>query len=130
MLEEKARILVVDDQQEFCEFLRILLEGEGYEVEEAYSGIEALARLEQAPFDLILTDVRMPGMDGLEMARRAKEIREDVAVIVMTAYASLEGAFEAVSYSVSDYLTKPFAGSQQLLDAVRKGLEKHQGKSA
>ena len=114
---------MVDDEREFCGFLRILLESEGYEVDEAYDGIEALAKLEQQSFDLILSDVRMPGMDGLELIRRVKETGQDVAVIVMTAYASLEGAFDAVRQDVSDYLTKPFGGRDELLAAVTKGLE-------
>ena len=100
----EAHILVVDDEIEFREFLRILLESKGYVVEEAHNGIEALAKLEQEPFDLVLLDVRMPGMDGLELVRRMKETRKDVVVIMMTAFASLEGAFEAVRHDVSDYL--------------------------
>lgn len=126
-MEKTPRILVVDDEKEFCEFLRILLEGKGYVVEEAYNGIEALAKLEQEPFDLILSDVRMPGMDGLELVRRAKETRKDVVVIMMTAFASLEGAFEAIRHDVSDYLTKPFRSTDELLTVVAKGLEKRQG---
>ena len=123
-MELKPHILVVDDEKEFCEFLRILLESKGYKVEEAHDGVEALAKLEQEPFDLILVDVRMPRMDGLELVRRVKETRKDVVVIMMTAYASLEGAFEAVRHDVSDYLTKPFRSSDELLTVVAKGLQK------
>jgi DNA-binding NtrC family response regulator len=121
-MEEKARIMVVDDEKGMCDFLRYLLEGEGYQVEHAHSGVDALAKLEQGPFQLVLADIKMPGMDGLEMLRRIKEIDEDIVVIVMTGYSSLETAIKAIKYNAHNYLTKPFDDPDAVLAAVENGL--------
>ena len=121
-MEEKARIMVVDDERGMCDFLRYLLEGEGYQVDHANSGIEALAKLEQKPYQLVLADIKMPGMDGLEMLRRIKEIDEDIVVIVMTGYSSLETAIKAIKYNAHNYLTKPFDDPDAVLAAVENGL--------
>ena len=126
-MEEKARIMVVDDERGMCDFLRYLLEGEGYQVEHAHSGIEALAKLEQGPFQLVLADIKMPGMDGLEMLRRIKEIDEDIVVIVMTGYSSLETAIKAIKYNAHNYLTKPFDDPDAVLAAVENGLAERKG---
>ena len=120
---EKARILVVDDERGMCEFLHYLLEGEGYEVDQAHSGVEALAKVENTPFDLILADIKMPGIDGLEMLRRIRQANEETVVIVMTGYSSLETAIKAIKYDASDYLTKPFDDPDAVLAAVERGLQ-------
>ncbi len=125
-MEEKARILVVDDEEGMCEFLHYLLEGEGYRVALAHSGSEALARLEQESFDLVLADIKMPGMDGLEMLRRIRAADHDVVVIVMTGYASLETAIKAIKYNAYDYILKPFEDPDVVLAAIEKGLA-HRG---
>jgi DNA-binding NtrC family response regulator len=121
-MEEKARIMVVDDEKGMCDFLRYLLEGEGYQVDHANSGVEALAKLEQSTFQLVLADIKMPGMDGLEMLRRIKEIDEDIIVIVMTGYSSLETAIKAIKYNAHNYLTKPFDDPDAVLAAIENGL--------
>jgi len=121
-MDEKARILVVDDEKGMCEFLHYLLEGEGYEVEEAHSGVEALDKMKEKPFHLVLADIKMPGIDGLEMLRRIREANEETVVIVMTGYSSLETAIRAIKYDASDYLTKPFDDPDAVLAAVERGL--------
>jgi two-component system NtrC family response regulator len=118
----KARILVVDDEEGMCEFLQYLLEGEGYEVDVAHSGDDALTKVEGASFDLILADIKMPGIDGLEMLRHMREADENTVVIVMTGYSSLETAIKAIKYDASDYLTKPFDDPDAVLAAVERGL--------
>lgn len=118
----KARIMVVDDETGMCDFLRYLLEGEGYEVDHANSATDALGKLEKGAFHLILADIKMPGMDGLEMLRRIKEKDEDVVVIVMTGYSSLETAIKAIKYNAHNYLTKPFDDPDAVLAAVENGL--------
>jgi DNA-binding NtrC family response regulator len=121
-MDKKARILVVDDEKGMCEFLHYLLEGEGYEVEEAHSGVEALDKMKEKTFHLVLADIKMPGIDGLEMLRRIREANEETVVIVMTGYSSLETAIRAIKYDASDYLTKPFDDPDAVLAAVERGL--------
>jgi DNA-binding NtrC family response regulator len=121
-MANKARILVVDDEEGMCEFLLYLLEGEGYEVDVAHSGDQALAKVEETAFDLILADIKMPGIDGLEMLRHIREADEETVVIVMTGYSSLESAIKAIKYDASDYLTKPFDDPDAVLAAVERGL--------
>lgn len=125
-MEPKARILVVDDEKGMCEFLHYLLEGEGYEVDEAHSGSEALDKIREQRFDLVLADIKMPGIDGLEMLRRMREVDENIVVIVMTAYSSLETAIKAIKYDASDYLTKPFDDPDDVLAAIERGLADRQ----
>ena len=118
----KARILVVDDERGMCEFLRFLLQEEGYEVDIAHSGDQALEKVKESKFQLILADIKMPGLDGLEMLRRLREADEDTVVIVMTGYSSLDTAIKAIKYDASDYLTKPFDDPDAVLAAVERGL--------
>jgi DNA-binding NtrC family response regulator len=118
----KARILVVDDERGMCEFLRFLLQEEGYEVDIAHSGDQALEKVKESKFQLILADIKMPGLDGLEMLRKLREADEDTVVIVMTGYSSLDTAIKAIKYDASDYLTKPFDDPDAVLAAVERGL--------
>jgi two-component system NtrC family response regulator len=121
-LSAKARILVVDDERGMCEFLRFLLQEEGYAVDVAHSGDQALAKVEEDKFQLILVDIKMPGLDGLEMLRKLREADADTVVIVMTGYSSLDSAIKAIKYDASDYLTKPFDDPDAVLAAVERGL--------
>jgi DNA-binding NtrC family response regulator len=114
--------LVVDDEQGMCEFLRFLLQEEGYDVEIAHNGDQALTKVEESKFELILADIKMPGLDGLEMLRKLREADEDTVVIVMTGYSSLDSAIKAIKYDASDYLTKPFDDPDAVLAAVERGL--------
>ena len=118
----KARILVVDDERGMCEFLRFLLQEEGYDVDIAHSGTQALDKVNESKFQLILADIKMPGLDGLEMLRQLREADEDTVVIVMTGYSSLDSAIKAIKYDASDYLTKPFDDPDAVLAAVERGL--------
>jgi len=106
-----------------CEFLQYLLEGEGYEVDVAHSGDQALAKVKESSFHLVLADIKMPGIDGLEMLRHMREADENTVVIVMTGYSSLETAIKAIKYDASDYLTKPFDDPDAVLAAVERGLD-------
>jgi len=127
-MEERARILVVDDEVGMCDFLRYLLEGEGYEVDDANSAAESLDKLAQNAYDLVLADIKMPGMDGLEMLRQIKEVDESTVVIVMTGYSSLETAIKAIKYNAHNYLTKPFDDPDAVLAAVENGLAERREK--
>src|SRR6266581_5281234 len=115
-----AAILVVDDEKAIQEILAFTLTAEGYEVATAGSGEEALTRVEEQDFDIILTDIVMPGLDGLEVLERSRVLNPRAAVIVMTAYAALETAIAALRRGASDYLEKPF--SVDLLKERVQGL--------
>ena len=101
-------ILLVDDDETLRESLNLLLENEGYTIAVAASGEEALKKADLEYFDLVLCDVRMPGIDGLETIERLKDRVDDAYFIVMTGYASDEAPIKALKLGVDDYLTKPF----------------------
>src|SRR5262245_4958375 len=100
-------ILVADDEPGVRESLAEVLRDAGYEVESAADGRAAVAALEERDFAVIVTDLRMPGADGLAVLRRAREISPQTLVVVMTAHASVETAVEALRSGASDYLLKP-----------------------
>jgi len=103
-----ANILVVDDEKDICKALNILLTNEGYAVQEAHNGEEAVERIKQENFDVIMTDIKMEKMDGFEVLRQAQEISPETPVIMMTAFASVGSAVEAMKSGAVDYITKPF----------------------
>ena len=103
-----AGILVVDDELSMREFLKILLEKEGHRVTTAAEGKTALALAEKTPFDLLISDIRMPGMTGLELLALIKQLRPETAVIMITAFASPDDAVTAMKHGAFDYITKPF----------------------
>ncbi|MEJ2553253.1 MAG: sigma-54 dependent transcriptional regulator [Gammaproteobacteria bacterium] len=105
---ETHRILVVDDEVKMRRLLEMSLKNMGHEVIMAADGVEALARCEEAPFDLILTDLKMPRMDGLRLLGTLRERGEDVPVIVLTAFGTIETAVEAMKLGASDYIIRPF----------------------
>jgi DNA-binding response OmpR family regulator len=104
----KARVLAIDDQRYFRELVAAMLAQEGYEAETAASGEEALRILEHSAFDLVLTDLVMPGIDGSEVVRRVKERDPEQDVVVVTGVVDVATAVEAMKLGASDYLLKPF----------------------
>jgi DNA-binding NtrC family response regulator len=118
----KRRILLVEDDEIFLRPLQRSLEVAGYDVLVAPSGEEAIDLLKREDADLMLTDKRLPGMDGVELVRRAKSEHPDLASIVMTAYGTIESAVEAVRLGAADYLVKPFEVAE-LLIVVRNAIE-------
>ena len=119
MTTDNAVILVVDDEEMVRQPLARNLALAGYEVREASSADEALKILSTANVDLVITDIRMPGKDGIELLRRAKATSPDLEVIMMTAYASVETAIEAMKSGARDYITKPFSRDEVLLRVER-----------
>ncbi len=119
----KARVLVVDDEKSMRDLLSITLEKEGYDVLTAAGGEAAIEALRRDVTDAVITDLRMPKVDGLQVLRAAKEISPDVAVIVITAVASTETAVEAMKLGAYDYITKPFKLDEVSL-IVRNALER------
>jgi DNA-binding NtrC family response regulator len=104
-----ASILVVDDEPAIQDILTWSLAAEGYNVATAASGEEALTRFEEQDFDVIVTDLVMPGLNGLDLLERSRVLNPRASVIVMTAYAALETAITALRRGASDYLEKPFS---------------------
>ena len=103
------RILLVDDEENARGALRTLLGDEGYQIREAKDGEEALAQLAGFAPAVVLSDVRMPGMDGLTFLKKAKEQGSDASFFMMTAYANVESAVEAMQAGAENYLVKPLA---------------------
>ena len=103
-----ARILVVDDEESIRELLRLVLTGEGYSVFTANSGEEAIEYLEAQRFDLVITDLVMPGVNGVEVLRAAKRIDPNYPVMVITGHPSVEAVTKLMRLGAGDYLTKPF----------------------
>ena len=104
----KFKILVVDDEKIVRDSMKEWLKEEGFFAVTADSGQQALEMMEDQPFDLMLTDIKMPGMDGVELLAAVKLKKEDICVIMMTAYAAVDSAVEAMKQGALDYLTKPF----------------------
>ncbi|MDH3956135.1 MAG: sigma-54 dependent transcriptional regulator, partial [Desulfobacteraceae bacterium] len=111
-MSSAMQIMVVDDEENICEALAAWFQKDGYRVETAGSGPEALERMQQKPCDVYLVDIKMPGMDGLELLARLKERQPDVDVIMITAHGSIQTAVEAMKRGACDYLCKPFDPDQ------------------
>ncbi len=118
-----AQILVVDDDPVICEQLERLLAHDGYDVTLATLGEQALQRLENEDIDLVITDIRLSGMDGIELTRRVLERWPDVPVIVMTGYADISNAVDVLKTGASDYIVKPFSAAA-MQESTRLVLEK------
>jgi two-component system response regulator HydG len=116
------RILVVDDEPAARSALAELLREEGFSVRSAADGFKALGQLEEWPPDIVITDVKMPGLDGVSLMRKVKDTTPSVGVIVMTAFGSVENAVEAMQRGADDYLTKP-VHFPELLVIVRRVLD-------
>ncbi len=115
-------VLVVDDERDICRALEFLLSREGYKVVTAYSGQDAVKKIEAEDFDLVISDLKMEGMNGLEVLEKALAINPHLIVIIMTAFASVESAVEAMKKGASDYLVKPFI-NEDVKMTVRRLLE-------
>ena len=117
------RILVVDDELDMLMLLRMIIEDNSdYPVETTNNPSEALKMLTEKDYDLVISDLKMPGMDGMELFDELKEIKPGVPVIIITAYGSLETADEAMKKGVSDFITKPFR-KDSILFTINRVLE-------
>ena len=117
-------LLIVDDEKNYLVVLEALLSPEGYEIMTSDKAQEALRLLQEADVDLVLTDMKMPGMSGMELLEEAKKIKPEVPVIMMTAYGTIEMAVEAMKKHAYDYITKPFQ-NEELKLTLRKALENY-----
>ncbi len=121
----RSRILVVDDEPSMRELLDIVLRREGHEVFKASNGRQAVEILEREPIDLLISDIRMPDMSGVEVLKVAKTLDADIVGIMITAHASVENAVEAMHLGAYDYVSKPF-NVDELKLRIRKALERKQ----
>ena len=104
-----AKILVIDDEVDMLMLLRMIIEDNtNYEVETTNSPTEGIKLLKEEDFDLVITDLKMPGMDGMELFDEFREIKPEIPVIIITAYGSPETASEALQRGVTDFIAKPF----------------------
>lgn len=123
MGQNDSTILVVDDEPGMREFLEIMLQKDGYNVETAPDGSEAIDKIEEKLFDLAIVDIQMPVLNGIEVLKKFNEKSPDTTVIMITAYASHETAIEAMKLGAYDYITKPFKIDEIKL-VIKKALEK------
>jgi DNA-binding response OmpR family regulator len=123
-MTSSAHLLLVDDEANIRLTLGTMLQRAGYEVSTASSGAEALALLEQRTFDLMLVDLKMPGMDGMQVVAASRNIQPDLTVIVLTGQGSLDTAVEGIRYNIFDYLLKT-TEPQRVLERIRAGLSMH-----
>ena len=118
-MEDKIKILIVDDEPAMRDGLADVLEEKGYGVSTAENGYEALERAKRIPFDLIIADLRMPGLSGLEMVENLRQINPDIMIVAMTAYGAAGDGAEAVRRGAFDYIAKPFT-----MEEMDKVIEK------
>ena len=122
MKADTYKILIVDDERDICRALEFLLSREGYKVVTTHNGQDALKKIESDDFDLLITDLKMEGMDGMEVLERALGMNPHLIVIMMTAFASVESAVTAMKKGASDYIVKPFI-NEDVKMTVRRLLE-------
>lgn len=117
----KAKILIVDDEEASRRSLKDILRLEGYIVKDQSNGADAVSSLEQDNYDLMLLDIKMPGMSGLEVLNKAVEISPETKIIMLTAHGSMETAIEALRQGAHDYMLKP-APPKDIIASVAKGI--------
>ncbi len=121
---QRTNILVVDDEKDICRALNLILSKEGYAVTEAHNGEEAFALIQRQAFDIVLTDIKMERMDGLELLKRTKEASPRTSVVMMTAFGSEALAVEAMRAGAEDYLKKPFTNIDEVRLRMKNIVEK------
>jgi len=122
--KNEIRILVVDDDKELADTVEEFLLKMGYSVTAAYGGREALIRFREGDFRLVITDLKMPEIDGLELLKKVRMVDDKVVVIVVTGYGSIESAVNAIKDGAYDYIQKPFR-MDELQIIIERALERH-----
>src|SRR5579862_7041822 len=123
--EESPRVLVVDDEKVIREILSDFLTMEGYVVRTVENGESALTELERRSYNLVISDLKMPGMGGLELLERISELRQNVLTVIMTGFGTVETAIEAMKKGAYDYILKPFK-IEEVVHVVERGLYRQQ----
>jgi len=120
-----AKILIVDDEPEVLDVCKRILEGQGYEIKTAHDGYQAIYLVQTEQFDLLLTDIKMPGITGLDIARTIKNSDPSAICVTMTGFSTMDMVIEALKLDIDEFVMKPFT-PDELSSAVRKALEKQQ----
>lgn len=127
--KKKSKILIIDDDVDLLHTLKEVLVDEGYGIIMASNGIEAIERHKESRPDLIILDLKMPQMNGIETLRNIRKVDKDVIVIILTGYGSAETIREAVDLNVHEYISKPFT-LDVITNAVKESLSKKRDKNA
>ncbi|MCK4461528.1 MAG: sigma-54-dependent Fis family transcriptional regulator [candidate division Zixibacteria bacterium] len=114
-----TKILVIDDEESMCNFMEIMLAKEGYNVDTVLSGCDGVSLLKEKNYDLVIADLNMPEMSGIDVLKQIRSFKREQDLVVMTAYASVETAIEAMKHGAADYITKPFK-----VDEIKLTIEK------
>ncbi|MDM8549279.1 response regulator [Desulfobacterales bacterium HSG2] len=124
-MNKKIRVLITDDEAELCDKIKNVLEQgwDNYVISAAYSGTEAISCLEKVEFDVLVTDIRMPGMSGIELMEKSNQIREDLQTIILTGHGDIDNAIEALRLGANNYLKKPVS-AEVLHFAIMNAWEK------
>jgi CheY-like chemotaxis protein/ubiquinone/menaquinone biosynthesis C-methylase UbiE len=117
------RILLVDDEANILDVCQRILEADGYQVESVQSGHDALEQVKRQSFDLLVTDIKMPGMDGLELVQAVKEVAPHLPCVIMTGFSTMDTTIKALKLGVDEYVLKPF-DPEELKMAIGRALEK------
>ncbi|CUT02332.1 sigma-54-dependent transcriptional regulator [Candidatus Chrysopegis kryptomonas] len=120
-MAEKPRVLVVDDEEALRYLLSTELAAEGYEVETAGDGDEAIETIKQKDYDVVLLDIKMPRVDGFEVLKFIKQNKPEIKVIMLTAYADVKNAIEALKLGASDFVSKPY-DLEDILTSINRAL--------
>lgn len=121
-MDTEKKLLVIDDEPAIREGVRRILESDSYKVETFASGQAALERIKQEAFDLVITDLKMPGLSGTDVLKSIKEIHPDLPVIFITGYSSVDNAVEVMKLGAVDYIAKPFT-PEEMLRVIKTALE-------
>jgi putative nucleotidyltransferase with HDIG domain len=124
-MDNQIRILVVDDEPKICHLIEELFKLEGYQIDISSSGVEALQMMKRYNYQMLLTDLKMPGMDGLELIQKAKELNPEIRTIMITGYITVETAVQSLRHGADDYIKKPF-NILELKKVVKRTLYTHQ----
>ncbi len=120
-----AKILIVDDEPNICNLLRELLSRQDYHIDTCLNGQDALAKTRDDRYDMVISDLKMPGISGIDLIKSIKAVSPNTAAVLVTGYATVETAVKALRYGADDYLTKPF-NIEELRKVVSRGLESKQ----
>jgi len=119
---DKHNLLIVDDEEVIREGMRRILSAEGYRVDTSASGRTAIEKIQEQDFDVVITDLKMPGMDGMEVLKTIRILQPEVPVVIITGYSTVDTAVEAMKNGAFDYIAKPFT-SELIIDKVRKAVD-------